>query len=314
MNKVLIPETVAPETIEYLTERGYIVERGCGTDEASLDRALEGCRAVMVRVARITRSLMEKHPELRVIAKHGAGYDNIDVEAARALGRRVVYTPGANSDSVAEHAVTLMLACAKRLTRMTAGYAAGDYGVKNRGSGMDVRGRTLGLVGFGRIGGEAARIAREGFRMNVTAYDPYLPPERRPEGVRFADTLEEVLETADFVSLHVPLTPENEKRINAQALARMKPTAYLINTSRGGVVDTDALVEALRNGVIAGCAVDVTEPEPCPAGHPLFSLENAILTPHSAAATADALVRMGTDAAKGIDDVLNGREPEFPIV
>jgi|LSQX01.1.fsa_nt_gb D-3-phosphoglycerate dehydrogenase len=314
MNRILIPETVAAETVEFLEQRGYTVERGCGTDEEALDRALDGCKAVMVRVAVISRRLMQRHPELEVIAKHGAGYDNIDVEAARSLGKRVVYAPQANSDSVAEHAMTLILGCAKRLGAMTKGYAAGDYSVKNRGSGMDVFGKTLGLVGFGRIGGSVARMARLGFGMQVVAFDPYLPAERRPEGIRFTDTLDEVLSAGDFISLHVPLTPENRGLISTEALLKMKNTAYLINTSRDGIVDTQALTEALKDGRIAGAGLDVTDPEPCPPDHPLFTFDNVILTPHSAAATADALVRMGLDAAKGIDAILNGREPQFPIV
>lgn len=314
MEKVLIPEKVAPETIRFLQKKGYEVVLGTGLDEETLNQQLDDCVAIMVRVAKVTRKMMQDHPELKIIAKHGAGYDNIDIEAARELGRTVVYAPVANSLSVAEHAMTLILACAKRLKKVQHGYAGGDYFVKHHAFGMDIHGKTLGLIGFGRIGNMVGQMAHFGFGMNVIYFDPFLPEERRPEYASHVETMEEVLAKADFVSLHLPLTPENRKIIGKAAFETMKETAYLINTSRGGIVDYDALQRALEEGIIAGAGLDVTDPEPLPQDHALFRFDDVIVTPHSAASTLDSMVRMGIDAAEGIDDVLNGRTPRYRVV
>ena len=314
MKKILIPEKVAPETIHFLKERGYEVVLGTGLDEETLNKQLKGCVAIIVRVARVTRAMMQDHPELKIIAKHGAGYDNIDIEAARELGRTVVYAPVANSLSVAEHTIALILACAKRLKKVYQGYADGNYFVKNTAQGIDIHGKTLGLIGFGRIGSMVAQMAHFGFGMNVICFDPFLPKERQPDYVSFMKTMKEVLASSDFVSLHMPLTPENQNIIGKSAFEAMKKTAFLINTSRGGIVDSIALEDALKHSEIAGAGLDVTDPEPLPKTHTLFQLDNVIVTPHSAANTIDSMVRMGMDVAEGIDDAISGRTPRYRLI
>lgn len=303
MRTVLLAEPVAEETVMYLAEKGYQIKHGRGLEQDVLLADLADCDAIIVRVAKIDRALPIACPALQVIAKHSAGYDAIDVDAAKALGRHVVYTPHANALSVAEHVVALMLACAKCLPRVMRGYAAGDFAIKDRAGSIEISGKTLGLIGLGRIGAEVARIAMHGFGIHVLAYDPYLVPQNCPPGVTLCPARDDLLVQADVVSLHLPLTEQTRHSMDAAAFARMKPCAMLINTSRGAVVDQAALLHALETGAIAAAGLDVCDPEPCPPNSPLFALDYVVLTPHSAAAMHDAMVRMGRQATDEMDAV-----------
>ena len=311
---ILLPEVVAKETEDCLIAGGCNIKRGRGLDRATLIDDLQGCAAVIVRVACIDHEVMETCPELKVIAKHGVGYDNININAAQLMGKRVTYTPYANTLSVAELTFTLILACARRLPMLLDAYRAGEYVQKDAFGAIEIRGKLLGLVGLGRIAREVAYMARMGFGMQVCAFDPFTSNTQWPQDVTKINTLEELFGISDFISLHIPGTPENKKLINAHAFQLMKPTAYLINTARGTIIDTDALVNALKNGAFAGAALDVCDPEPYPKDGELFNLPQVILTPHCGAATEDAMVRMGVTAAEDILSVLNGCEPKYPIV
>lgn len=312
--KVLIPEVVAQEGIEHLKELGYEVKIGRGTDKATMLEDLQDCDAVIIRVAVVDREMIEKSPKLKVIAKHGAGYDSIDTKAAADNGVRVVFAPTANSLSVAEQAIALMLACAKKLPFLADQYRKGNYKAKDIYINTELAGKTLGLIGLGRIGMNVARIAMHGFRMKVVAYDPFIPAGRDLEGVQLLKDRDELLKIADYVSIHVPATPENVKSIGTREFEIMKPTAILINTARGTIIDQDALVVAIRDGEIAGAGLDVTDPEPAPSTNPIFGLDRVIVTPHCSGATAEAMIRMVMDAVLGIDEVLNGKEPTYRVV
>jgi D-3-phosphoglycerate dehydrogenase len=311
---VLLPEKVADEGIDLLKKLDYEVRFGRGLDKETLIEDLQGCIAVIIRVARIDEEVFERCPDLKVVAKHGAGYDSIDITAARKLGRRVVFAPTANSLSVAEHTMALILACAKKLNLMGSEYSRGNYQIKDKVLANEISGKVLGLIGLGRIGNMVARMAHFGFGMNVIAFDPYLPKNKKIEGVTIVESREELLKTSDFISIHIPVTNETKKSIGADELKMMKKSAYLINVARGNVVDEKALIESLQKGDIAGAGLDVTDPEPATADNPLFRLKNVIITPHCAAASEEAMARMVTDSVRGIDDVLNGRIPEFPVV
>ncbi|HWP51147.1 MAG TPA: hydroxyacid dehydrogenase [Clostridia bacterium] len=312
--KVLIPEVVAEDGIRYLKELGYEVKRGRGTDKMLLLEDICDCDAVIVRVAVIDREIMEKSPRLKVIAKHGAGYDNIDTRAAAERRIRVVYAPTANSHSVAEHTMALILACAKQIPFMAREYQKGDPGVKDRHLNREIQGKCLGLIGLGRIGTSVAKMATRGFDMDVVAYDPYLPKDRVPHGVRLVDNREVLLSQADYVSIHVPATPENVKSMSSREFKLMKSDAVLINAARGQIVDEEALFCAIRDGEIAGAGLDVNDPEPARPENPLFQLDGVILTPHCAGSTKEAMVRMVMDAATGIHEVLTGKEPTYKVV
>lgn len=207
-----------------------------------------------------------------------------------------------------------MLGCAKKLNFMSNEYKNNNYKIKDTIQTTEVTGKTLGLIGLGRIGLMVAQMAKYGFGMNVIAYDPFIPKNRKFDEVVLTDTREEVFEQADYVSVHVPATKETEKSIGKNEFEIMKKSAYLINAARGKIVDEKALIEALKNKKISGAGLDVTDPEPAIAGNPLFDMHNVILTPHCAASTKEAMIRMAIDAAKGIDQVLTGKEPTYVVV
>jgi glyoxylate reductase len=256
---------------------------------------LEGLLALLTD--RVDAELIEAAPQLRAISNYAVGVDNVDIEAASARGIPVGNTPDVLTDGTADLAVALMLGIARRLTQGDAYVRRGEWSTWETQLllGHDLHGATVGIVGSGRIGRAVARRA-EGFDCEVLNTS-------RSGGV----ALEELLERSDFVSLHTPLTPETRGLIDAQALRRMKPTAYLVNTARGPVVDTEALVAALHAGEIAGAALDVTEPEPLPADHPLLDAPNLLVLPHLGSATHATRERM---ADMAVDNLLAGLRGE----
>jgi D-3-phosphoglycerate dehydrogenase / 2-oxoglutarate reductase len=260
--------------------------------------------AAIVRAAyRVDKELLDRMPALKVIARTGVGTDLVDVAEASRRGIPVVITPGSNTASVAEGVYAHLLALVKRLSTLKALVKDGGWERKASIPVGDLEGFTLGIVGYGRIGRRVARIA-EAFEMNVLAFDPFADV---PAGMR-CETVEELLATSDFVTLHVPLTPENQDLINAERIALMRAGAILINCSRGGLVDLDAAHVALTTGHLAGLGLDVYDPEP-PAHHPVFDHENVVLTPHLMGFTRQGMLHTVRDAAKGAVDVLAGRTP-----
>lgn len=247
-------------------------------------------------------------PSLKVISNYAVGYDNIDVAAATARGIPVGNTPGVLTETTADMAFALLMAAARRIVEGAEYVKAGRW--RTWGPtlllGHDVHGATLGIVGMGRIGTEVARRAT-GFNMQVIYFDPYCDPSRAPfVDVGLRCSLDELLAESDFVSLHVPLTSETERLIDASALVKMKPTAVLINTSRGPVVDTDALYQALSAGQIAYAALDVTDPEPLPADHKLLTLDNCLVVPHIASASWATRTKMAIMSAENLLAGLRG--------
>ncbi len=256
----------------------------------------------------LNADLIAAAPHLRVISQYAVGYDNIDVAAATARGIPVGHTPGVLTDATADLAFALLMSAARRLTEGVDHVRAGrwtTWGPKLL-LGQDVWGATLGIVGLGRIGAAMARRGR-GFDMRVLTTSPHRKPALEAElGVEVVP-LDELLATSDYVSLHCPLTPETAGLIGEAELRAMKPTAILINTARGGVVETGALVRALREGWIAGAALDVTDPEPLPADHPLVDLPNCTVTPHVGSATVSTRTRMSVIAAENLLAGLRGQ-------
>lgn len=312
--KVLIPSDISQPGKDYLAEKGYTIKMGRGTDEQTILEDVADCDALLARNEHITRAIMEAAPRLKVISKHGVGLDKIDLDAARELNIWVTNGPLSNTVAVAEHTMMLILACAKKLVFFDRAARRGDYDIRNRVKGMDLEGKTLGLLGLGKIGGMVAKKAIHGFGMQVIGYDPYLPPERRDPELTYCDTMEEIFRQADVVSIHMPSTPETRGSINKDLIGLMKPTAYLVNAARGDLIREEDLVEALRAGTIAGAGLDVFNEEPPKPDNPLFQLPNVTLTPHNAALTLETTDRMGLHAAIGIDEILSGREPSWPVV
>jgi D-3-phosphoglycerate dehydrogenase len=259
-------------------------------DEDEMVELVRDCAGLIVGVDPVTPRVLEAGP-LRVVVKYGSGMDNIDVEAARSRGVQVSSTPGTNARSVAELAIALLLTLARNVALHDRGVRAGSW---RRLTGVELAGKQLGIVGYGAIGREVARIAR-GLDMNVVAHDPLV------EG---ADVdlvpLDELYAASDAVSLHLPLTDETRGLVGDRELAAMKSTAFLINTARGGLVDEAALADALRSGRLAGAALDGFEMEPL-GDSPLRQLDNVVLSPHAGASTYDAVLRT---AAQAVDQLL----------
>jgi D-3-phosphoglycerate dehydrogenase len=252
-------------------------------------------------------------PSLKHIARTGIGLDGIDIPAATARGILVTHTPDGPTESTAEHAVALLLAIAKRVV-------VGDMQLRGADLprtlmvGTEVKGRTLGVVGYGRIGRRVAEICALGLRMPVVVFDPYLagtPPT--PEGVTFVTGLDTLLAQADFVTLHVPLVPATRHLIGERELRLMKPGGYLINASRGGVIDETALIKVLQEKHLAGAGLDVYDPEPPQRDNPLLKMTNVVVTPHIASTTEAGLAAMMNGAIDQILQVLRGERPTFLV-
>lgn len=278
-------------------------------DADALLRAVGDVDAVFCRSGRISAKVVAAAPRLRIVARHGVGYDNVDVEACSRRGIVVTTTGEANSQSVSELTFGLILALARGLVRANAEMDAGRW---ERGGlvGCELQGKTLGIVGLGRVGRRLARHAA-GFDMRVLACDPYLDGVTVVQrGARKVD-LETLLHESDIVSLHLPLQLETRHLIGAAELARMKETAFLVNAARGGLVDEKALYEALVDQRLAGAALDVFSLEPLPGGHPLAQLDSVCHTPHIAGQTDESLRRMSLQAGRNILDCLRG-EPLDP--
>ncbi len=309
--KILCPQPILEEGRQYLLERGYELVEGCGVEEDAIIENIKGCDAMIVRTAKITRKIIEAADQLKVMARHGAGFDGLDLEAAKEKNIMALYAPRANSRSVAELAVFYMLHCSRNFKKVQKLYKEDYHTAKFKVEKHELSGKTLGLIGVGNIGGIVAKIAALGFDMKVLAFDPYA--KNLPDYITPAASREEVFKEADYVSLHIPATPETVNSVGKEEFAMMKKSAFLINTSRGSVVDEPALIEALRAGKIAGAALDVLAQEPLDLTNPLLEMDNVLTAPHIGAATKEASIQASLVCAKGIDDFLSGRKPEFPV-
>ncbi len=301
---------VLPEVAASVAARCTILGPATGDDPFA------GVRTAVAAVVGSTpfgEAAMDLVPGLVVIARTGIGYDAIDVAAASRRGILVCNTPDGPTISTAEHAVTLMLLVAKNVKAAEGALLTGTaIGYYSRHEGIELNGKVLGLVGFGRIARHVARIAG-GLGMRVTTFDPFIPASAVPVAIERADTLHALLQGADVVSIHVPLTEQSRGLIGAAQFAAMKAGAVFINTARGGLVDQDALLGALDAGHLFGAGLDVMLPEPLPVGHPLLGRDDVVVTPHVASATADGKGRIFRIAFEQAMAALEGRRPEYLV-
>lgn len=302
--RVVVADRLAAGGLELLARTPGIEVVNCaGKPPEELQRALEHAQALIVRSeTRVTADLLNRAPELRVIARAGIGVDTIDVTAATRRGIAVMNAPGANTVSAAEHAMGLLLSLVRRIPEAAESMRRGEWDRKKY-EGTELRGKTIGIVGLGRIGGHVSQIARA-FGMTVVAHDPFLSPQRAAELQVKILPLDQLLATADVVTLHVALSDQTRHLINADRLALMKKSAVLINTARGELVDEAALAAAVKANQIAGAAMDVFSQEPLPKDSPLRGLERVTLTPHLAASTAEAQDRVSQEIATAVRDAL----------
>ena len=310
--KVLIPQDISAGGKNYLLDRGYDIT--VGTSDQIDQTSVGDYDAILLRTSVVDAQVLAAAKKLKVIGRYGVGLDNIDMADCKKHGVRVTSAPVANILSVAEYTLLMILQCAKN-THEVEGLWRGPENVfdsRNAQCGFELYGKCLGVIGTGKIGSLVAKKAMAGFDMNVIAYDPYVGEDKRVDGVRYYASMDELLNEADIVTAHVPLSYETYHLINKQSFENMKNTAYLINCSRGSVVDEPALIAALNEGEIAGAAIDVFEHEPKVWPNELFGMKNVVVSPHIAGMTVESSDRVGIHAAMGIDDVLNNREPQWP--
>lgn len=312
--KVLIPSDICEVGKQYLRDRGYEIKLGHGVQEDDIISDAQGCGAILVRNESITRKVLENIPTVKVISKHGVGVDKIDLKAAAEQNIWVTNAPLSNAMAVAEHTILLLLACAKKLVCFDLAVRSGDFKIRNMMRGMDLTGKTIGIVGCGNAGELVAKKCVYGFNMRALGYDPHRSKTVRIREIEYVNSLEELFVQSDFISLHVTGTKENDGLIGNRQLSLMKPTAVLINTSYGLAIDESALYETLREGKIVGAGLDVFAQEPPLLQNPLFTLPNIVVTPHVASLTYETAERMCLHAAEGIDAVLSGKEPAWVCV
>lgn len=302
--RVLICEKIADAGIEALRQSVDVVDGIGWSKDEILERLGEFDGMVVRSATKVTAEMIDAGTQLKVIGRAGTGVDNVDLDAATRRGIVVVNAPESNSLSAAEHTIALILAQARNVAPAHARLVEGAW-ERSKFGGIEVTGKTLGVVGLGRIGRLVAERAA-GLRMNVIAYDPFIGESRfREMGIERAETLEDLYGVSDFVTLHMPATPETRGMINAESLAQMKPGSRLINVARGDLVDVDALAEAVSSGHLAGAAVDVFVGEPVTES-PLFGLTGVTVTPHLGASTVEAQDRAGTDVAEQVVAALTG--------
>jgi D-3-phosphoglycerate dehydrogenase len=313
MARVLISDKLEAGGVEMLKGAGLEVDNRPGLKDAALREAIQAADGMVVRSGtRVTAELLESPGKLRAIVRAGVGVDNIDVPAATRKGIVVMNTPGGNTVSTAELTVAHLMALARHLPAADASMHQGKWD-RSKLTGTQLAGKTLGVVGLGRIGREVARRAA-GLDMKVIGFDPFLSPDRAGQlGIEAAPDLDALLPRCDFLTVHTPLTAETTNLIGARELARMKKGARVINCARGGIINEEALAEALRSGHLGGAALDVFTQEPPPADHPLLKLPNVEVTPHLGASTVEAQESVALEAAQLLIDFLTRGAIQFAV-
>lgn len=304
MSRVLICDTLESQGLDLLREAGIELDERPGLKGDALKDAIRAADGIIVRSqTKVTADLLDNPGKLRAIVRAGVGVDTIDVGAATRKGIVVMNTPGGNTFSTAEHTITMLMALSRHIPAADASLRAGKW-ERNKFLGTQLAGKTLGVVGLGRVGREVARRAA-GLDMKVIGFDPFLSPDRAGQlGIEAVGDIEQLLPRCDYLTVHATLTDETRNLLNAARLAKMKKGARVINCARGGIINEEALAEALKSGHLAGAALDVFVQEPPPADHPLLKLANVVVTPHLGASTHEAQLSVALEAAQLLIDFL----------
>ncbi len=310
--KILLTEPIHKVGIELLQQRGYQVRLGTGLEEETILKEAADCDAILTRNAILTERIFFSCPKIKVVSMHGVGVNNIDVDAATRYGIQITNAAKSNQNSVAEYTIGLILSLAKQIILYHSELQSGNWNIR-KASGQDVAGKTLGIIGMGQIGTNVAKKAFYGLDMNVLGYKRDLPSDLTTEYATLTSDLQKVIANADFLSLHLPASPSTNHLIGKEELSWMKPTSYLINTGRGEVLDEAAFTTFMAAHQIAGAAIDVFDGSVPDMQNPLLHMPHVIVTPHTAAFTAQALERMAYQSALGIMEVLEGMPVSYPV-
>lgn len=310
--KVLLYESMHSEGTELLQAKCELIYARSYDEKDVLDQAADADAIIIRANGSVTKAIIESSKKLKVIGRHGVGLDAIDLDAAKENGVKVVYTPMANKESVAEHFLGLALMLAKKMRLADTALRDSKWQARYELIGTELYGKTLGILGLGRIGQQTAHICRHGFNMEIIYYDQmdYAAAEAELNAKRVDATT--LFKNADFISINLPLLPETRHFVNAELLNLMQPSAFLINMARGPIWNEADVVKALQDNRIAGAGSDVYEVEPIRPDNPLLKLDNFVGTPHMSAHTEEGMIRMSM-VAKDVLAVLEGREPEFPV-
>ncbi len=304
--KIIACTSLFPSCVDYLSDK-VDIEWHINEQPKDIVEQLASADGVILGLQILDGETIRKCPNLKVIAKQGIGFDNVDAKTATELGVPIVIATGANALSVAEHTMACILACAKNLRRELDLSLAGNFSYRNKCEAFELAGKTFGLIGAGNIGMMVANMCKA-FSMDVLAYDPFLTKEAiEKKGCRYAATLQELLKNSDVISIHVPLNDSTKDLISYEEFALMKPTACLVNCSRGKIINEAALYDALSNKKIFCAGIDTLEKEPTPPDDPLMSLQNFFTTPHVAGLTQESGARVGHMVGEGIWAVLNNK-------
>ncbi len=313
MFRVYLPQDIPEIGKEILRRNNVFFHIAEYSDEETTARNIADYDAIIVRTAPISEHVIRKAENLKIISKQGVGLDNVNLDACKKRKIWVTIAKGANTVSVAEHAVMLMLALIKKTHQSDQAIRDGKWALRHQLPSYEMNGKTVALFGTGAIGQRVAAICHEGFQMRVIGYDPF-PPINLPSYIEMVDFSDELFKRADILSLHCPLTPKTQHLINRKTLGLMKRSALIVNTSRGEVINESDLYNALVHRQISGAGLDVFEAEPPDKTNPLLELKNCVFSPHFAALTKEATERMAICAADAVVSVKHGNQPDFPVV
>jgi len=310
--KLLVPQEVVLDGVQSLLEAGAELVR-CENNERALIDAIGDCDAVLARTEVYSRNVLEHAKNLKIIARYGVGTEKIDIEAANDLGIWVSNTPLALTNAVAEHTVMLILTASKNMHYCDKNLREGNFSCRAT-LGVELMGKTLGVIGFGQIGRAVAQKCKDGLGMNIVAYDPNIKKDHIPQDVVVAMYIPELLSQSDIVTIHMPLIPATKGMADKAFFASMKDGAIFINAARGGIVVEPDLIEALQSGKLFAAGLDCFSSEPLPLDNTLYALDNVVMTPHNASATTDSFLRCSQDMGKCVMDVLlEGKRPRYAV-
>jgi D-3-phosphoglycerate dehydrogenase len=312
MKKILIVQPIHKEGIKLL-EKEAKIKIASNTDKETLVNEVKDCDAILVRDAKVPAEVILNASKLKVIGRHGAGVDNIDMKVVTERRILVVNAPEANVNSVAEHVLCMILALTKNLVMMDREVREGRFASRSKVVNMEISRKKVGIIGLGKNGFMLAKMLRA-LNAEIIAYDPYIDPSSiEGSGIKLVQNINYVYLNSDIISLHLPLTEETKGMIGMKEFKKMKKDAYIVNASRGLIIKENELCEALKKKEIKGAALDVFEEEPLKINNPLLRLENIILSPHNAALTEEALIKMAIHSAQGILDYFNGKQPKYMV-
>ncbi|MEA5082693.1 MAG: hydroxyacid dehydrogenase [Lachnospiraceae bacterium] len=307
MKNIVMTQALCKEGYDILENNGTIYVADNPNPTEYMDK-MATANCIVVRIGHMTKEEIEASPHLEVIGRPGVGYDSIDVDAATKRGIPIVITPSANADSVAEHTMAMIFALSSNLVEAHNETLIGNFAIRNNGKAFELNHKLLGIAGIGDIGKRVAKLA-QGMNLKICAFDPaYNKEQMESLNIQYCSTLENMLEISDVITIHTPLTDETRNMFNLEHMKKMKKTSLLVNCARGGIINERDLVHALNSGIIAGAGIDVFVEEPPYTDHILFTAQNIICSPHSAAQTREAVINMATQCAQGCSAVMQGEK------